>query len=310
MGGSGDHALRIGIKMQRELLKVMMELGSKNEPFALATVIQTEGSASAKTGSKAIIDREGKLLLGWVGGGCAESAVRFEALGSLDDGETRVISINLDDEVLGAGMPCGGMMKVFIEPFLPRPELLIVGHGRIAETLAHLGHLMNFDVTVNDALATRHGFATADRLVTSGLGPADMEIGPSTYVVIATQHKGDHLSMAKAIEGSAPYIALIASHKRARLVLDYLVATGVERDRLAAARIHAPAGLDIGARTPEEVALSIISEIVAIRRRGSCLPLSEAGVGGTAGSEPSEETPDAEKLDRLLNTCAPVKKES
>jgi len=296
--------------MQRDLLKVMMELGSKNEPFALATVIQTEGSASAKTGAKAVIDREGKLLLGWVGGGCAESAVRFEALKSLDDGETRIITINLDDEVLGAGMPCGGMMKVFIEPFLSRPELLIVGHGRIAETLAQLGHLMNFEVTVNDASATRHAFPSADRLVTSGLGPSEMDVGPNTYVVIATQHKGDHLSMAKAIEGSAPYIALIASHKRARLVHDYLAATGVPGAKLAAARIHAPAGLDIGARTPEEVALSIISEIVAIRRRGSCLPLSEAPASESSGFGASQDTPDAEKLDRLLNTCAPVKKES
>jgi len=296
--------------MERDLLKVMMELGSKNEPFALATVIQTEGSASAKTGSKAIIDREGKLLLGWVGGGCAESAVRFEALKGLDDGQTRIITVNLDDEVLGAGMPCGGMMMVFIEPFLPRPELLIVGHGRIAETLAHLGHLMNFEITVNDASATRHAFPSADRLVTSGLGPSDIEIGPNTYVVIATQHKGDHLSMAKAIEGSAPYIALIASHKRARLVHDYLLATGVPREKLAAARIHAPAGLDIGARTPEEVALSIISEIVAIRRRGSCLPLSEAAGSEASVLEAGQDTPDAEKLDNVLGTCTPIKKES
>src|SRR5215831_12775804 len=197
----GDDEVPTEDQMQRDLLNVMMELGSKNEPFAMATVVQTEGSASAKTGSKAIIDREGKLLLGWVGGGCAESAVRFEALKGLDDGQTRIITVNLDDEVLGAGMPCGGMMMVFIEPFLPRPELLIVGHGRIAETLAHLGHLMNFEITVNDASATRHAFPSADRLVTSGLGPSDMDVGPDTYVVIATQHKGDHLSMAKAIEG-------------------------------------------------------------------------------------------------------------
>src|SRR5215467_7145655 len=294
----------------KDLLKNLFELSSNNEPFALATVIQTEGSASAKAGSKAVIARDGKLLLGWVGGGCAESAVRFEALKSLADGETRVITVNLDDEVLGAGMPCGGVMKVFIEPFLPRPELLILGHGRIAETLAEIGSLMSFAVTVNDASATTQSFPRADRLVTSGLGPADMEIGNNTYVVIATQHKGDHLSMARAIEGSAPYIALIASRKRARLVLDYLVATGVPRERLASARIHAPAGLDIGARTPEEVALSIISEIVAIRRRGSCLPLSEAAGSEASVLEAGQDTPDAEKLDNVLGTCTPIKKES
>ena len=290
--------------MRQNLFKTLMELSSKDEPFAVATVIQTEGSASAKTGSKAVIDREGNLVLGWVGGGCAESAIRFEALKSLDDGQTRIITVNLDDEVLGAGMPCGGMMKVFIEPFLPRPELLILGHGRIAETLAEIAHLMNFSVTINDASASSQAFPNADRLVTSGFGPADMEIGPNTYVVIATQHKGDHLSTARAIEGHAPYIALVASRKRAQLVLDYLVATGVSPEKLAAARIHAPAGLDIGAQTPDEVALSIMSEIVAIRRGGSCLPMTEA----MSMTEP-DEAGDAQKLDRMLNTCAPATKE-
>jgi len=213
-------------------------------------------------------------VLGWVGGGCAESAVRQEALESLKDGQTRIITLDLTDEVLGVGMPCGGVMKIYIEPFLPKPELLIVGRGRIAETLAQLGHLMNFSVTVNDPGATKEAFPTADRVITTDLGFSEMPVGSNTYVVIATQHKGDHLSMKKAIEGQAAYIALIASQKRSQLVFDYLLAAGVPHEELA--RVRAPAGLDISATTPEEIALSIMSEVVAVRRGGSGRPMLEA----------------------------------
>lgn len=282
--------------MLKEFFAKLLELSSKDEPFAVATVIQIEGSASAKPGSKAIIAANGQTVLGWVGGGCAESAVRQEALESLKDGQTRIITLDLTDEVLGVGMPCGGLMKVYIEPFLPKPELLIIGRGRIAETLAHLGHLMNFSVTVNDPGATREAFPTADRLITDF---SEMHVESKTYVVIATQHKGDHLSMKKAIEGQAPYIALIASRKRSQLVFDYLLTAGVPRGELA--RVRAPAGLDIGAYTPEEIALSIMSEIVAVRRGGSGRPLLE-----TKGNQLPEEKVDLEKIERVLNTCAPI----
>ena len=97
----------------------------------------------------------GKLLLGWVGGGCAESAVRSEALMCIETERPRLITVDMTDEVLGVGMPCGGTMDIFIEPVLPKPELLIVGHGRIAETLAVLGDLMGFSITVNDPAADR-----------------------------------------------------------------------------------------------------------------------------------------------------------
>src|SRR5215813_10812305 len=136
--------------MSRDFFAKLVELNSKNEPFAVATVIQTEGSASAKPGSKAIFDAKGRMLSGWVGGGCAEGTVRHEALESMKDGRTRVVLLDLTDEVLGVGMPCGGTMRVYVEPFLPRPELVIVGHGRIAETLSQLGYLMGFSTTVSD----------------------------------------------------------------------------------------------------------------------------------------------------------------
>ena len=106
------------------------------------------------------------MLAGWVGGGCAESAVRSEALMCLETERPRLIIVDMSDEQLGVGMPCGGTMEIFIEPVLPNPELLIVGHGRIAETLAALGDMMGFSITVNDPAAERSAFPRAQKLVT------------------------------------------------------------------------------------------------------------------------------------------------
>src|ERR1700761_4683380 len=142
------------------------ELAKQGQPFAIATVVRVEGSSSARRGSKAIIDSTGRVLAGWIGGGCAESAVRSESKLALETETPRLITVDMSDELLGVGMPCGGIMDIFIEPVLPKPELLIVGHGRIAETLAVLGDLMDFAITVNDPGAERSAFPQAQRLGT------------------------------------------------------------------------------------------------------------------------------------------------
>ena len=262
--------------MYRNIFSTLNELSLRGTPFAIATVIEIEGSGSAKPGSKALIDGNARVILGWVGGGCVENMVRQEAMESIGDGRPRIVTVDLTDEVFGVGMPCGGMMKVYIEPVLPPPQLVIAGHGRIAETLAVLGQIAGFSVTVADPGATCEAFPTADRLVNAGFHSAEVDVGTRTYVVVATQHKGDHLSIKKAIEGGAAYIALVASKTRAQLVFDYLAAAGIDQSKLAQARVRAPAGLDIGAQTPEEIALSIMSEIVLVRRGGSGRTMLEA----------------------------------
>src|SRR5215467_8605072 len=141
------------------------KLAVERRAFAIATVVRVEGSSSAKPGSKALIGDHGKILEGWVGGGCAESAVRGEALRSMRAEKPLLITLNMQDEVLGVGMPCGGMMDVYIEPVVPEPELLIAGHGRIAETLAAMASWMSFYVTVNDPSASDESFPEVDRLV-------------------------------------------------------------------------------------------------------------------------------------------------
>jgi xanthine dehydrogenase accessory factor len=253
--------------MAKEIIDVVMEMRAKRAPFAVATVVETEGSSSAKTGAKAVIDQDGRVVAGWVGGGCAESTTCHTALACMKSGQTAVIDIDLNDEVLGAGMPCGGSMRVYVEPILPRPTLWIMGHGRVAECLCQLGDLMGLAVVVNDPMVDRGRYPAAAQLITEDMNYSQLTPVAEDFVVIATQHKGDHQSMKQALSSQAGYIALIASRKRSRLVLDYL--RREEFDEAAMARVMAPAGMDIGARTPEEIALSVMTEIVMKRRAGS-----------------------------------------
>ena len=182
-------------------------------------------------------------------------------------------------------------MDVYIEPVLPQPKLLIVGHGQIAEVLAALGHLMRFSVTVNDPAADREDFPNAERVVTVDFDRNETPIDSRTFVVIATMHKNDHLWLQKAVEGDAAYVALIASQHRSKLVLDYLRATGMPEHKVE--NVWAPAGLDLGAETAEEIALSIISQIVALRRGHSApLPLKNS-------SRSMEESP----VDKVIHQC-------
>lgn len=268
------------------------KIAASGAAFAIATVVRVEGSSSARRGSKAIIDSQGKLVAGWVGGGCAESAVKSEALKCLESERPTLITLDMRDEELGVGMPCGGKMDVFIEPILPKPELLVVGHGRIVETLAAMAHLLGFSITVNDPAADKNAFPDALRLVTEDFDLIETPIGPKSFVVIATQHKRDHLWLQKALEGNAAYVALIASRHRAKLVLDYLAVAGLPAEKIASVR--APAGLDLGAATPEEIALSIISEMVALRRGGRATPL---------GLKESELEPTHNTADAVIRHC-------
>jgi xanthine dehydrogenase accessory factor len=253
--------------MDQNLLKVAHELALRGKPFAIATVVRVEGSSSAPCGSSAIIDAGGKLLGGWVGGGCAESAVRRAAIDAIGQGQPHTITLDLTSEVLGVGMPCGGLVDVFLEPVLPQPELVILGHGRIAEVLAKLGSLMNYRVTVADPAANRSSFPDAERLFTDDYDLSKANIGSGCYVVIATQHRGDHQILRRVLNTLAPYVALIASLHRAQLVLEDLQASGIPRKQLD--RVWTPAGIDISAATPEEIALSVMGQVVAVRRGAS-----------------------------------------
>jgi len=259
--------------MAKEIFEVIQELQQSGQPFAVATVVETVGSVSAKTSSKAVIDHQGRVVAGWVGGGCAESGTCEKALECIEKGETAMLDIDLDDEMLGAGMPCGGSMRVYVEPVLPRPSLWIMGHGRVAESLCILGDLLGLKVVVNDPGVEWDKYPNANRLITDDLDYEQLQPAAGDYVVIATQHKGDHESMKRALASEAGYIALIASRKRSGLVMDYLREEGFGEQDIA--RVMAPSGLDLGAVTPEEIALCVMSEIVLLRRGGTGMRMRE-----------------------------------
>jgi xanthine dehydrogenase accessory factor len=259
------------------------------ERVVIATVVSTEGSASARPGAKALYDSQGRLVLGWVGGGCAESAVRDAALESLIDRTPRMLRLDLDDEVLGVGMPCGGFMNIFVEPLMPEPKLVVLGHGAIAETAAALGKLLDFHVTVNDPLASELAFPGADVRITEDPEYAKVECDGETYVVITTQHKSDYEALASVLRRSPAYVGLVASRKRSALLFERLFEDGFEPDLLR--RVSAPAGLDIGAETPQEIALSIFAEIARAHRGGSASGRRLADVKGVAVSESGVEVP-------------------
>ena len=255
------------------IFSLIEELQQKREPFAVATVVETYGSVSAKTGSKAVIDSEGRLLAGWVGGGCAESTACQEAYDAIISGATAIIDLDLDDEVLGTGMPCGGGMRVYIEPVLPSPSIWLMGHGRVAEVICEMGSILGYDVVVNDLGAEAERFPKAQQVIADDLDYAQLQPKPDDYVVIATQAKGDHESMLRALASQSQYIALIASRKRSRLVMEFLHREGFSEADLQ--RVMAPSGMDLNPRTPEEIALCILSEITLVRRQGSGLRMKE-----------------------------------
>jgi xanthine dehydrogenase accessory factor len=418
----------------KEFQERVLEMVRLRRPFAVATVIGVRGSSSAKPGSKAIINEEGRNIFGWIGGGCAETFICDEATKALAERRTRVVTADLDDEIFGLGMPCGGFMDVYIEPVFPRkrlliighngvtpalalladmagyevsvqathaeqehypraakiitsaieriqpdqdacvvveskgveclhalrdalaarvgyiaipanpafsqkmfgqlrregftpeslscirferalipdcqsaeemalsvvaellafdrgttgrslrevkkiapapltgirektescerPELVITGHSRITQELARLGELFKWPTTVNFAAAKPEDYSAHTCVINADPDFERLRVGPRTFVVVASHHKGDHLAIRKALKENARYVGLVASRKRSGLILDYLFEAGIKQEDLA--RFHAPAGLDLGAVTPEEIALSIMSEMIAV----------------------------------------------
>jgi len=242
----------------KDFFSFVNEFQKKNEPFAIATVVQIKGSSSAKPAAKAVINQVGDVIYGWVGGGCAEAEIREEALKCLGLEKTALIDIQMNAETLKEGMACGGQMQVFIEPILPKPTLWILGHNQIAQTLCKFAHILDFKIYFYDKEIDTDSFI--NERIYQQLDQILPLIKKNDFIVIATLHINDSETLKQILTTQAHYIAVIASRKRAKLLLE----TCEEKDL---SRISAPAGLDLGSQTPEEIALSIISEIVIFQRK-------------------------------------------
>ena len=252
---------------------------SRREPFATATVVRAERPTSAKPGAKAIVTRDGALY-GWIGGSCAAPTVVREALVALADGEPRLISLASGPQSPREGvrhfaMTChsGGMLEIYIDPVLPAEMLVVVGRAPVARALVTLGAALGRHVVVAEPGATREEFADAAAVVAS---VADAHPDERAAIVIATRGEYDEDAVREALATKAGYVALVASRTRAGVLVEALAGAGVPRDALA--RLKYPAGLDIGARSEEEIALSILAEIVQLRPRGAAADAPETAV--------------------------------
>jgi xanthine dehydrogenase accessory factor len=263
----------------RDFLTHLADLRAAGETFALATVVRTVDLTAAKAGAKAVIRADGTLTEGWIGGGCARGAVLKAAREALADGQPRLISVAPEDVLAAQGAapgmekdgirfarslcPSRGTMDIFIEPVIPRPMLAICGASPVAQALAALASQFDFAVTAcapEADLAAFPGIPTRAGYDLTGL--------TAPYVVVATQGKGDEAALRAALGVDTPYLAFVGSRRKMAALRARL--TDAAPQRLDA--IHAPAGLDLGAITPSEIALSIMAEILQHRRRGQRAP--------------------------------------
>ncbi len=242
----------------REVIAALNTALQQDEPVALATVVEVEGASPAQVGFKMLVRPDGSVV-GNLGGGELEQRTRAEAVNALREGASRLIHYTLREEGPDAiGMLCGGRVSVFIEVYRPTPVLLIVGGGHIGQPLAEMGRLLGFQVEVVDV--------RPERATVPHLDPTT--ITPQTYVVLITEdHRTDEQALRQVLDTPAAYIGMIGSLRKVSIVFDHLRADGVSEERLA--QIHAPIGLDLGGRSPAEIALSILAEIVQVRYGGS-----------------------------------------
>ncbi len=259
--------------MLNDYLARAHSLASAGQAFVIATVVRAHAPTSAKAGARAIITPDGALD-GWVGGSCAQPTVVRESLKALADGTPRFLRLG-PPEFLRGDQPgvievpllcvSGGTLEIYLDPHLPAPQLWLIGHLPVVEALAALARTMGYAVTVAAEGATPEQFPGAARLL--GFEPAALPIPPGAFVVVASHGNYDEPALEVVLQSDAAYVALVASRKRRDAVLDYLRGSGLPAEKLA--RLKCPAGLDLGAVTPDEIALSILAEIVQLRRRGA-----------------------------------------
>jgi len=261
-----------------ELLQLAADLARRGEPFVLATVVRREAYSSAHQGDMAVITADGGYH-GWLGGNCTQPTVRREAKRVLADGKPRLISLTPDPAretrpgISALPMTChsGGTVDIYLEPVLPPPRLVLYGDSPAARALVQLGAAMGYSVETDGAARS----------------------GGRVYAVVATMGENDEESIAAAVEARPAYLGVVASRKRFAELRESLLARGVSAEALAT--IRNPAGLDIGARVPEEVALSILAEIVQLARAAAAAEAPEA----EAPNQPNQ----IDQIDQIDPVC-------
>lgn len=255
--------------MFHQFLHTTQALYQKKEPFAIAFVVNREIPSSGKPGDKAVITKDGKIT-GWIGGGCTRGIVLKEALDSIKTGKPRLVKISPNGSVESKpGVMCypmtchsGGTVELYIEPVLPKPQLIIFGKSNVAMALSKLATAMDYSIVVAAKEVDNTGFGTVTRVIDGPVSPSD--ITGNTCIVVCTQGENDENALEQALLSNAPYIAFVASKRKANAIFHTLRQRGITFEQLK--RVKTPAGLNINAKLPEEVAISILAEIIQFIR--------------------------------------------
>lgn len=256
----------------KSIYQALSEIESNNNSAALCTVVKSTGSTPRHVGSKMLVHPDGKFI-GTVGGGELENRVKEEARMALADGEPRYLHYNMSDPSRGDVGVCGGQVEVFVEPILPAPMVIVIGAGHVGKAVAHLAKWLGFRVAVSD---DREEFCTPEVIpnadayypVPMGQLTEHVKVTRQTFLVLTTRgSETDAAGLGALLETEAAYIGVIGSKRRWAETVKMLKEQGVPAQKIE--RVHSPIGLELQAETPEEIAVSIMAEILMIRDKGT-----------------------------------------
>lgn len=256
--------------MENNLIKKLAEAVDKNKEVALVTVTDDEGSSPRGKGSMMLVDKDGNLIEGTIGGGAVEEKAKADAVACIKKGVSKSIHyvLNQDKGEDSLPMACGGNIDIFIKVFQSNKKLIIVGAGHIGFKLSKLADILGYKVTIIDereAFVTSERFPEAQELMMGDIRESleKCSIDERTSIVIVSHgHKYDQVALEAVIESESKYIGMIGSSKKVRTSFEILVDKGFSKEQMK--KIHAPIGLNIGGEKPEEIALSIMAEIQAV----------------------------------------------
>jgi xanthine dehydrogenase accessory factor len=266
--------------MAMDIFEEIVRLRRSGLKAALATIVARRGSTPRKDAAKMIILEDGSLI-GSIGGGCTEADVCREAANVIRLEKSILISFDLtEDDAEDSGLLCGGTMEVYLEPILPDPVLYIFGAGHIGQCVAALVRSLSFKVAVVDdriKYANRERFPAVDEIYVDEWQEvfARLPVNPMSYILIATRgHRYDLSCLRFALSTNARYIGLLGSRRKTKLLYEALAKEGMDSRDFE--RVYAPVGLEIGSETPEEIAVSIAAELVAVKKNLDIQPLKKA----------------------------------
>jgi xanthine dehydrogenase accessory factor len=255
-----------------DIYQEIVRVKTEGEEAALVTVVSASGSTPREEGAKMLVKPDGSII-GTIGGGSLEAQIIKEAVKVIRQGKPKRLHRSLTAKEAGEeGMICGGDLEVFIEPILTPSTLYIFGGGHIALALTKMGKLCGFNITVIDdraEFASAERFPEADAILAEDFTKSfpKIKIDNSSYIVIVTHgHRHDEVVLEWAVTTPAKYIGMIGSKTKNETIYTHLRAKGISQEQLD--RVHAPIGLEIGAQTPEEIAVSILAELIKVRRFG------------------------------------------